>query len=158
MAKLPTNQQLSQPWNRVRNLLIKSCGIFSTSKTIKIKHCFADGTHLECCAPTRKRLYSNTNADGKAPGISRHNALPLSDANGRWCTCASGNVCQNQFNTPPQWTVVWVDSRLFIAVNGKPVRMGKPTGTLPSKEERRASSIAYTRYHPNFLKLRVLNF
>lgn len=152
MAKLPTNQQLCQSWHRVRNLLIESCGIKPASKTIDVQHCFADGTHLECCAPARKRSYANTNADGKAPGISRHNLLPLHDSNGRWCTCLSGHVCQNQFNTPPDWTAVWVGSRLFIAVSGKPVRMGEPTGTLPSTHARRISLAAYEELHPAFLQ------
>ena len=133
VSRLPSPKVLSQPWPLVRRALVKHCGVMSASRRIRTsdddpqtRHCFADGNHVECCVPSDKSDYENDNRNGLAEGISRHNSLPLRTYNGRWCTCVSGNVCRQQFNTEAKWTVVWVDRALFIAVRGHPRVVGSP--------------------------------
>lgn len=153
---LPTAKQLSRPWSEVRQTLLTICGIIQ-SKYVKdiidpnTAHCFADGTHIECCAPTNRSDYKNDNADGAAEGISRQNRLPITEYNGKWCTCVSGDVCRTQFHTPPKWTAVWVNNYLVIAVQGVPKRWGKPTGKRPSLRDRHASCTNYESLYPGFM-------
>lgn len=149
----PSTQTLSQSWPLVRRALIRHCGIMrgqSKTEDPRTTHCFADGTHLECCAPARAADYRNTNADGRAPGISTHNPLPLQEYNGRWCTCVSGDVCKQQFSTEAKWTAVWVGDLLVLAVRGRPRCHGRPTGRLPPESARQDSLAAYVRLYPAF--------
>lgn len=157
VSRLPSPKVLSQSWPLVRRALVKHCGVMSASRRIRssdddpqTRHCFADGNHVECCVPSDKSDYENDNRNGLAEGISRHNSLPLRTYNGRWCTCVSGNVCRQQFNTEAKWTVVWVDRALFIAVRGHHRVVGFPTGRLPPSTERKATLLAYERLHPSF--------
>ena len=159
MATLFSSSELSQPWSEVRRLLLRRCGIVSSSAPVRsqeedprTQHCFADDTHLECCAPANQADFARSNADGRAKGISTRNRLPLEAYNGRWCTCVSGDVCAQQFRTPPQWTAVWIDTYLVIAVNGQLVCHGQPTGNIPQREMRASSCKAYERLHPGFTK------
>jgi hypothetical protein len=152
-SRWPSTQTLSQYWPRVRRALVRHCGIVrghSEKADPRTTHCFADGTHLECCAPARAADYRNTNADGRAPGISTHNPLPLREYNGRWCTCVSGDVCKQQFGTEAKWTAVWVGDLLVLAVRGRPRCHGRPTGRLPPERARQASLAAYVRLYPAF--------
>ena len=152
-SRWPSTQTLSQSWPRVRLALVRHCGILrghSEKEDPRTAHCFADGTHLECCAPARATAYRNTNADGRAPGISTHNPLPLREYNGRWCTCVSGDVCKQQFSTEAKWTAVWVGDLLVLAVRGRPRCHGRPTGRLPPERARQDSLAAYVRLYPAF--------
>ena len=154
--RLPSSTDLSQLWPRVREALVKHCGVMrasqrgATADDPHTRHCFADGNHVECCVPSNKSDYDNNNREGRAQGISRNNALPLRAYNGRWCTCVSGNVCRQQFKSEAQWTAVWVGRRLFVAVRGYPRVAGSPTGRLPPGTERQATLLAYERLHPGF--------
>jgi hypothetical protein len=154
--RVPSSTVLSQPWPSVRLALVKHCGVTRASKRgtteddPHTRHCFADGNHVECCVPSNKSDYENNNREGRAKGISRNNALPLCAYNGRWCTCVSGNVCRQQFNTEAQWTAVWVGRWLCIAVRGHPRVVGSPTGRLPSGTDRKATLLSYERLHPGF--------
>lgn len=152
-SRWPSTQTLSQSWRRVRRALLRHCGIVrgnGEQADPQTAHCFADGTHLECCAPARAPDYALTNADGRAPGISTHNPLPLDQYNGRWCTCLSGDVCKQQFGTEAKWTAVWAGDLLVIAVRGRPRCHGRPTGRLPPVRARQASLAAYVRLYPAF--------
>ena len=152
-SRWPSTQTLSQSWTRVRRALVRHCGIVrSQSEKVdpRTAHCFADGTHLQCCTPVRAADYTNTNADGRAPGISTHNLLPLREYNGHWCTCVSGDVCKQQFGTEAKWTAVWVGDLLVLAVRGSPRCHGRATGRLPPVRARRASLAAYIRLYPTF--------
>ena len=161
-ARWPSTQTLSQSWPSVRRALIRHCGIRTSRQPTRATgdskkddprtaHCFNDGTHLECCVPARASDYTNVNADGRAPGVSTNNRLPLHEYNGRWCTCVSGDVCKQQFGTEAKWTAVWVGDHLVLAVRGRPHCHGRPTGRLPPLHERHASLAAYVRMHPAFV-------
>ena len=152
--RCPTASDLNQPWQQVRQTLLVRCGLLHTASQVDAptSHCFNDANHMECCRPSSTATYANTNADGAAPNISTHNALPLAKYNGAWCTCQSGQVCAKQFHTRPQWTAVWVGKVLVIAVDGVPKVAGQPTGTLPSAHERAQSLHYYTAQHHGFEK------
>ena len=141
---IPTTKQLSQAWPVVRNLLFRACGIPHTSQS---DHCFADATHMECCSPPPSQM-NNTNANGLAPGISRTNRLPFTSHQGKWCTCQSGQVCQNQFHQTPKWTAIWIGTHIALVRHNTILVSGRPTGRLPSATVRKQSFEQYVRHHP----------
>mmetsp|Transcript_56030 Transcript_56030/g.142602 ORF Transcript_56030/g.142602 Transcript_56030/m.142602 type:complete len:253 (+) Transcript_56030:2-760(+) len=143
---------LDGPWREVRSQLLAAGGLkedYSTS------HAFNDDNHCDLTT-MRSDVSFNSNADGAVAQISRRNQLgphiqsaSLSEhgPGGSWSTCTNGahmtppsDVAHVQFRSRIAFKLVWAppDFEQFVLVDdeGREIKRGRPTGTLPSVHAR----------------------
>jgi hypothetical protein len=138
---------LDGPWEDVRRELLHAGGLKEDRST---SHAFNDDNH--CDLTTMLPLVmSEQNANGAVRGISRRNmlgphiqnaSLPDLGEGGSWSTCTNGchvtppsDVAHVQFQSRIAFKLVWVPPNFetFVLVDdeGRELRRGTPTGTLP---------------------------
>jgi len=138
---------LDGPWREVRSKLLAAGGLkedYSTS------HAFNDDNHCDLTT-MRSDVSFNSNSDGAVTQISRRNQLgnhiqaaSFSEhgVGGSWSTCTNGahmtppsDVAHVQFRSRIAFKLVWAppDFEQFVLVDdeGREIKRGKPTGTLP---------------------------
>mmetsp|Transcript_70113 Transcript_70113/g.111281 ORF Transcript_70113/g.111281 Transcript_70113/m.111281 type:complete len:241 (+) Transcript_70113:48-770(+) len=146
---------LDGPWADVRRQLLAAGGLkedYSTS------HAFNDDNHCDLTTMVGE-VSHNSNADGAVAMISRRNllgphiekaSLEEHGPGGSWSTCTNGahetpprDVAHVQFSSRIAFKLVWVPSDFtqFVLVDdeGRELRRGRPTGTLPSLMYRRSN-------------------
>eukprot|EP00413_Alexandrium_margalefii_P043630 CAMPEP_0204583228 /NCGR_PEP_ID=MMETSP0661-20131031/45658_1 /ASSEMBLY_ACC=CAM_ASM_000606 /TAXON_ID=109239 /ORGANISM="Alexandrium margalefi, Strain AMGDE01CS-322" /LENGTH=248 /DNA_ID=CAMNT_0051592567 /DNA_START=64 /DNA_END=807 /DNA_ORIENTATION=+ len=146
---------LDGPWREVRRQLLAAGGLkedYSTS------HAFNDDNHCDLTTMVNS-VTQNANADGAVAQISRRNqlgphiaaaSLPEHGPGGSWSTCTNGahltppsDVAHVQFASRVAFKLVWTppDFSQFVLVDdeGRLLRRGRPTGSLPPVHVRRGN-------------------
>jgi hypothetical protein len=143
------------PWPDVRRRLLAVGGLKEDRST---SHAFNDDNHCDLTTMVGS-VSQNSNADGAVAMISRRNllgphieqaSLPEHGPGGSWSTCTNGahetpprDVAHVQFSSRVAFKLVWVppDFTQFVLVDdeGRELRRGTPSGSLPSPYARRGN-------------------
>lgn len=155
LTQLQRIDALDGPWVDVRRKLLSAGGLkedYSTS------HAFNDDNHCDLTTMIDKVSFES-NANGAVAQISRanqlgnhikHASLAEHGPGGSWSTCTNGahltppsDVAHVQFTSRIAFKLVWVPSDFseFVLVDdeGRLLKRGKPTGSLPSMRARRGN-------------------
>lgn len=155
LQRVRATETFDGPWDDVRRRLLAAGGLkedYSTS------HAFNDDNHCDLTTMIGSVSHQH-NADGAISGISRGNQLgphiakaSLSEhgPGGSWSTCTNGahetpprDVAHVQFSSRIAFKLVWSppDFTQFVLVDdeGRELRRGKPTGSLPSIRARQSN-------------------
>ena len=150
-SRLPSTQTLSQSWPRVRQALVRHCGIVrghGEKVDPRTPTVFADSTRLSAAHPCGR--LPQHHADGRAQGISTHNPRPCAGTmavGAPACpeTCASSSLAPSPSGRPYGSATSWCwPSR------GRPRCHGRPTGRLPPVRAPGFAGRVCTRLHPAF--------
>jgi len=143
------------PWADVRRRLLAAGGLKEDRST---SHAFNDDNHCDLTTMESSVSFEH-NANGAIAQISRGNqlgphiqqaSLPEVGAGGSWSTCTNGahmtppnDVAHTQFSSRVAFKLVWVPPTFseFVLVDdeGRLLRRGKPTGSLPSERARKGN-------------------
>jgi hypothetical protein len=155
LTQLQRLDMLDGPWGDVRRKLLLAGGLkedYSTS------HAFNDDNHCDLTTMIDKVSFQS-NANGAVAQISRanqlgshikHASLAEHGPGGSWSTCTNGahltppsDVAHVQFASRIAFKLVWVpkdfDEFVLVDDEGRLLKRGKPTGSLPSIRARRGN-------------------